>query len=278
MNKTISIGEKRLVKRTIIIGASGFLGGTIYYKLKNKGVDVLGTYSSCKKQDDYVKLDVLDVVSVTELVKDYKPDVIIWTVMNHELEEEIADKVMPALRDIIGNIRFIFMSTSVAYEKNMTEDVEPYLRSEEMYNYHYFNGKIKSESVIRTMQNYCIVRPGSIYGIDPYGEMDMRSRVLKEYVDSGKDYIRANNIKFSIVEVNELADAVIELADSDYIGIINVSEEKPISHYDFNKALCRRYGWPDDCLIANEEAENIYYLNNELRKKLLKTRIGDGLK
>ena len=166
------------------------------------------------------------------------------------------------------------MSTSFAYEKNMTEDVEPYLRSEEMYNYHYFNGKIKSESVIRTMQNYCIVRPGSIYGTDPYGEMDMRSCVLKEHVDSGKEYIRANNIKFSIVEVNELAEAVIELADSDYVGIINVSEENPISHYDFNKALCRRYGWDDDCLIANEEMENIYYLNNDLRKRMLKTTIG----
>ena len=278
MNKTISIGEKRLVKRTIIIGASGFLGGTIYYKLKNSGADVLGTYSSCKKQDEYVKLDVLNTGRLTELVKDYKPDVIIWTVMNHELEEEIADKVMPALRDIIGNIRFIFMSTSVAYEKNMTEDVKPYLRSEDMYNYHYFNGKIKSESVIRTMQNYCIVRPGSIYGTDPYGEMDMRSCTLKEHVDSGKEYVRANNIKFSIVEVGELADAVIELAGGDFIGIMNVSEEAPISHYDFNKALCRRYGWSDDCLIANEEAENIYYLNNELRKKILKTRIWDGLK
>ena len=262
------------MKRTLIIGASGFLGGTIYYKLKNSGVDILGTYSSCKKQNEYIKLDVLDTDRLTELVKDYKPEIIIWTVLNHELEEEIADKVMPVLLDIIGNIRFIFMSTSVAYEKNMSEDVKPYLRSEEMYNYHYFNGKIKSESVIRKMQNYCIVRPGSIYGTDPYGEMDMRSLALKDHVDSGKEYIRADNIKFSIVEVNELADAVIELAFSDYIGIMNVSEEAPISHYAFSKALCRRYGWPDDCLVANEEVENIYYLNNDLRKKSLKTRIG----
>ena len=32
--------------RTLIIGASGFLGGTIYYKLKKSGPDVLGTYTS----------------------------------------------------------------------------------------------------------------------------------------------------------------------------------------------------------------------------------------
>ncbi len=110
------------MKRTLIIGSSGFLGGTIYYKLKNSGADVLGSYSSCKKQDGFVKLDVLDVHKGMELVKDYTPEVIIWTVMNHELEEEIAEKVMPALRDTMGNIRFLFMSTSVAYEKDMTED------------------------------------------------------------------------------------------------------------------------------------------------------------
>jgi dTDP-4-dehydrorhamnose reductase len=51
------------------------------------------------------------------------------------------------------------------------------------------------------------------------------------------------------------------------------SEDEPISHYDFNKALCRRYGWDDSRVVANEENENIYYLNNKLRKSILKTKI-----
>ena len=259
--------------KVLIIGASGFLGGTIYYKLKKSGTDVLGTYSKHKKQDELVKLDAMGAQGITRIIEDYGPDVIIWTVMNHNAEEEIAEKVMPKLCDAIGDTRLIFISTSVAYEKNMSEDVTPFLRSEEMYNHHYFNGKIKSEDVIRKIPNYCIVRPGSIYGINPYGEMDVRSCKLKEYVDSGEQYIRASNIIFSVVEVNELAEAIIELATSDYVGIINVSEDDPISHYDFNKALCKRYGWDDDCVVANEEAENIYYFDNSLRKRLLKTKI-----
>ena len=193
--------------------------------------------------------------------------------MNHNAEEEVADNIMPVLCDTIGDTRIIFVSTSVAYKKNMSEDVTPLLRTEEMYNHHYFNGKIKSEGVIRRLPNYCIVRPGSIYGVNPYGEMDVRSCKLKEYVDSGEKYIRANNIVFSIVEVNDLADAIIELITSDYVGIMNVSEEEPVSHYDFNKALCKRYGWDDSCVVANEEEESMYYFDNSLRKCLLKTRI-----
>ena len=260
--------------KVLILGASGFLGGTIYSKIKNSGNEVLGTYSKNNKNRDYIKLDVFEISSLTALVTEYKPDVIIWTVMNHEREEEIAEKVMPALCDAVGSRRFIFVSTSVAYEKNMSESVEPFLRTEESYNHHYFNGKIKSEQVISKLPNYCIVRPGSIYGMDPFGEMDNRSLALKKHVDSGEIYIRANNIEFSIVDVNELADAIIELTTNDYVGILNVSEEKPVSHYAFNKALCRKYGWDDSCIVANEEKENIYYLDNSLRKRILKTRIG----
>ena len=261
------------MERVLVIGASGFLGETICYKLKENGIDVLGTYSRNKKHDDYVKLDVLDLEGLSSLIREYKPDTVIWTVMNHDLEVEIADKVMPVLCDLIGDSRLVFVSTSVAYEENMSEDVEPFLRPENMYNYKYFNGKIKSENEIKKLKNYCIVRPGSIYGINPYGEMDCRSRILKEYVNSGKEYVRADNIIFSIVEVNELAAAMIELASSDYVGIINVSEEKPISHYEFNKALCKRYGWDDSCVVPNKAEENIYYLNNALRKKIVKAQI-----
>ena len=260
--------------RTLIIGASGFLGGTIYYKLKKSGHDVLGTYTSNKRDSDFIKQDVFDINRLITLVDEYKPDVIIWAVMNHEREEEIAEKVMPVLCNAIGNTRFIFVSTSVAYEKNMSEDIKPFFRGEDSYNYHYFNGKIKSESVIKKLSNYCIVRPGSIYGIDPYGRMDNRSLALKSYVNSGEEYIRANNIVFSIVDVNELADAIIELASNNYVGILNISEEKPVSHYDFNKALCRKYGWDDSCIVPNEEKEKIYYFDNSLRKKILKTKIG----
>lgn len=267
----IYFGEEMKV---LIIGASGFLGGTIYLKIKNSGNEVLGTYSKNRKDSNYIKLDVFDINCLTSLVHGIKPDVIIWTVMNHELEEEIAEKVMPVLCNSIGLIRFIFVSTSVAYEKNMSENVEPFLRTEESYNYHYFNGKIKSERVISKLPNYCIVRPGSIYGVDPLGNMDNRSLILKKHVDSGEIYVRANNIEFSIIDVNELADAIIELATNDYVGILNISEERPVSHYAFNKALCRKYGWNDSCVVANEEKENIYYLDNSLRKRILKTSIG----
>jgi dTDP-4-dehydrorhamnose reductase len=182
---------------------------------------------------------------------------------------------MPKLCQHIGDSRLIFLSTSVALEEKMSEDVTPFMRTPDMYNYHYFNGKIKSEKVIQNLGNYCIVRPGSIYGINPYGEMDNRSKILKEHVDSGEEYVRADNIIFSIVEVNELAAAIVELISSNYVGILNVSEDEPVSHYEFNKALCKLHGWDDSCIVPNQEKECIYYLDNSRRKQVLNTEIND---
>ena len=114
----------------LIIGASGFLGGTIYYKLKMTGVNVIGTYCNHRTQKEFVKLDVLDSQGLVRIIGEYLPDVVIWTVMNHNAEEEIADNIIPMLCDNIGDTRIIFVSTSVAYEKNMSEDVTPFFRTE----------------------------------------------------------------------------------------------------------------------------------------------------
>lgn len=262
----------------LIIGASGFLGGTIYYKLKQLGQEVIGTYLTNKSLDELVKIDLLNPDSILNLYKKEKPDVIIWTVLNTKSSEIIADKTFLPLISALDKCRFIFLSTSVAYEKNMTENVVPLIRTEDMYHYHYFNGKIKAEKYLSNYDNYVIVRPGSIYGIDAYGNYDIRSKQLLKHIENKESYVRAKNICFSIVEVNDLANAVIELSQNNYNGILNVSEEKPISHYDFNVALCKRYHWDSSYVVGNYEEENIYYFDNTLRKEILSTHIGELLR
>lgn len=258
----------------LIYGASGFLGGTIYEKLKQLGHDVVGTYSNNAVNKELVKVDLLNTEETLALYGKVRPDVVIWTILNNDVGEIIAEQTLQPLLKEIDDCRFIFVSTSVAYEKDMKEDVTPLLRTSDMYNHHYFNGKIIAERFVVSCSNYAIVRPGSIYGIDAYGNYDMRARILLNHIQEEKPYIRAKNICFSIVEVNELAEAIIELSQNDFVGIINVSEEEPISHYDFNVALCNRYNWDSSYVVGNYEKENIYYLNNDLRKQILKTYIG----
>lgn len=149
----------------LIYGASGFLGGILYYKLKQLGHEVTGTYLTNHANAELVKVDMLDTKAVIDLYRNEKPDVIIWTILNSELSEVIAEQTLLPLQNTITDCRFIFLSTSIAYEKNMSEDVTPLIRTEDMYNHHYFNGKIKAEGYVKTYHNHVIVRTGSIYGI-----------------------------------------------------------------------------------------------------------------
>jgi dTDP-4-dehydrorhamnose reductase len=121
-----------------------------------------------------------------------------------------------------------------------------------------------------------IVRPGSIYGYDYNGRMDSRMKGLHEIAKTGKDYSRTANMYASFANVQDLADAIIELAYNKFTGIINISGERPVSHYNFNIYLARIMNIDDCFIIPDYKEEEIYHnLNNDKRKLLLNTIVRD---
>lgn len=263
-------------KKYMIVGASGFLGCTIYESLKKKGHEVFGTYSTHKSKEELYPINLLERDEIIDLYKRICPDVVIWTVRSYANGERIAESSLKGLVSALdGKTRFLFLSTQLAYEKNMDENITPLPRTEDMYIPNYYNGKIKGEYYVAKYDNHVIIRPGSIYGKDAYGNEDFRTKELINHMSNHEKYERAGNICFSVVEVNELTQAVIELSQNDFRGIINISEDSPISHYEFCKAMCKKYHLQDDDLIENCKEENIYFLNNDLRKKVLKTVINE---
>lgn len=108
------------------------------------------------------------------------------------------------------------------------------------------------------------MRPGSIYSYDYDGKMDSRMNGLLEVS-------RTANMYASFVNIEELAAAVTELAYSDFTGIINVSGERPVSHYDFNLHLAELMDIDNSFIIPDYKAEDVYHnLSNYKRKLLLK--------
>lgn len=76
--------------------------------------------------------------------------------------------------------------------------------------------------------------------------------------------------------MQDLADAIIELAYGKFTGIINISGEKSVSHYDFNKYLARLMNIDDSFIIPDYGKEEVYHnLNNNKRKLILNTTIQD---
>jgi dTDP-4-dehydrorhamnose reductase len=262
--------------RLLIIGASGYLGNTIYKKLKERTIDdIFGT--CCKSSNkELFQINVLNRLDIKKLLS-FKPNIIIWSIMDTEQEMLLSQiGVNEIVNNISKDVRLIYVSTTVGKGKDQNENIIPHKRSPNEYLSKYINGKIEGESIVRKHHNYVIVRPGSIYGYGYDGKMDSRMKGLSEISKTGKDYSRTANMYASFVNVQDLADAIIELAYSTFTGIINISGEKPVSHYNFNIYLASLMNIDNGFIIPNYKEEEVYHnLNNDKRKLFLKTIIHD---
>ena len=260
--------------KLMIIGASGYLGNTIYKKLRECTKDDI--YGTCCKShhQELLNINVLRKLDIEKLLL-YKPDIIIWSIYDFENEMDFS---LIGLTDIINfisnDVRLIYVSTTVGKGKDQTENVIPHKRTPDEYLTKYVNGKIEGESIVRNHPNHVILRTGSIYGYDYDGKIDLRMRELLEVSKTDEPYSRTANMYTSFVHVQDLADAVIELAYNNFKGIINISGEIPISYYDFNLKLAKLLNIDNSFIIRDYKPEELYHnLNNDKRKSLLGTLV-----
>ncbi|KOR26026.1 sugar nucleotide-binding protein [Clostridium sp. L74] len=262
--------------KLLIIGASGYLGNTIYKKLKESTNDDI--YGTCcnSSNSELLQINVLNRLDIKKLLS-LKPDIIIWSIMDKE-QEMLLSQI--GLNEIVNNIskdiRLIYISTTVGNGKDQNESVIPHRRMRGEYLSKYVNGKIEGEILVKKHSNYVIVRPGSIYGYDYDAKMDCRMKGLFEISKTGKAYSRTANMYASFVNVQDLTDAIIELAYNKIVGIINISGERPVSYYDFNIYLARLMNIDESFIIPDYKEEEINHnLNNNKRKLLLNTIVRD---
>ena len=149
----------------LIIGASGYLGNTIYKKIREYSNDNI--YGTCNNSSNHelLQINVLDKLDIDKILS-LKPDIIIWSIMDTEKEMLLSEIGLNSIVDNISkDVRFIYVSTTVGEGKDQSEDVIPHKRKPDEYLHEYINGKIEGENIVRNHLNHVIVRPGSIYGM-----------------------------------------------------------------------------------------------------------------
>lgn len=262
--------------KLLVIGASGYLGNTIFKKLKKySSDDIFGTCCNSSNQG-LLHINVLNKSDIKKLLS-IKPDIIIWSIYDTEKEMSLSQiGINEIINGISEDVRLIYVSTTVGKGKNQTENVIAHKRMPDEYLSKYVNGKIEGESIVKKHTNHVVVRPGNIYGYDIDGKMDSRMKGLLEVSKTGKSYSRTANMYASFVNVEDLADAIIELAYGDFTGIINISGERPVSHYDFNIYLAGLMSIDNSFITPDYKEEEVYHnLNNDRRKLVLNTFIRD---
>lgn len=242
--------------KVLILGASGFLGGVLYRKMKvETDYWVLGTYHQSKKDNELIKLDVTNLIEVKTFLEHFKADVIVWCLMGKVSEKELIDEgLLNVINNMSKSCKFIFVSTNAVFgggKGNFSEEDVPSYRGNKSALALYSNAKIDGEKLVGQLDNYIILRPGAIYGQDINGKWDKRVSQLIEEITALRTVVRTTNLINTFVEVNELSDAIIKLIRIGYKGIIHLGPEKKQNYYDYFRNMARKINLDESLIFPN---------------------------
>lgn len=297
-------GKERMIK-VFITGASGFLGGHLA-KLSAEKYSTVGAYHSYKFDILKVKSFYCDL-SKPELLKDLfdsnKPDIIIHNAAypnpdKCEKNPDLAFKINTESTGAIANwaernnCRLVFISTDMVFngrQGNYSEEdtVGPLSI--------YAKTKVEAEKfVLYECKNAVICRVALMYGrgvLPRQYSSEWLERVLKEKYNSEieEPILLFSDQYRSMISVNNAARTIMEVAFTDYCGILHIGGSERISRYEFGEKLCDILGLPkgliretkyDDAAINTFRPKDIG-LNISRASSFLKTKllnVDDGLK
>lgn len=283
-----------VMSRRILVIGSGFLGSKLIHKLKNLGVDVIGTHFS-EKSNNSVHLDITDSIQIENLFSSFKPNLVINCAANTQVDYLETHPELAYLINSHGasnvadecnkkSIKMIHISTDSIFDGtrgSYTENDKP-----NPINI-YAKSKLLGEELIKkNCSNFIIIRT-NFFGFNSEGKFLLNSIVnaLKE----SKEFIGFYDAYFSPLEISNLSDMIIELGNSNLSGIFHLSSDNMISKYQFACEIAKAFGF-DTELIKRGSIDDFKFiamrpkntsLVNTKAKKYLKTKmipIHDALK
>ena len=230
--------------KTLVLGASGYLGTVIYDHFKSRH-PTYGTYMN-SKSGTLVHLDVRDRNQVRGLLKDVKPDTLIVCtgITDVELCEE--NRELAFETNVIGieNIVSSYTGKLVYFSTDFVFDGEKgcYAEEDKMNPINYY-GKTKAEAeniITGSSADYLIARVAALYG----GAFENGKFVswCKSKLAGGEEVRAITNYIRSPTYVLDIPPAIEKLVESSAAGVYHVAGPDRLSSYDMAKVIARKMG------------------------------------
>lgn len=231
--------------KAAIIGM-GFLGQQIYNYIKVSCEDVILTHNKNKKYTGSKEFNFFSD-DISQIIGDKKIDLIFLPAKIEFIEDpEVLKSAMAKFLQATKNSRIIYISSDGIFdgqqgtykESDIPNPITLYGR----------NLKICEDMLKESSDNYCIVRPSYIYGY-VNSVLDSRFEKIKEEVAEGKKITRFTDMYKSPLNYEQAAQAIVELAMSDYVGTVHISGER-MSVYEFTRQGMEALGLSTEKLVG----------------------------
>jgi len=248
------------MKKIFVTGASGFLGGHIYFLARERWHVLAGYYNNPPAQltEEWTRLDLTDQQKVHDTMVAFRPDVIIHAAANSNLDSCERDQNMTYAVNVestrylneaavlLGS-RLIFVSSDMVFdgEKGNYRETDPVFPISI-----YGQSKVMSEDIlIGGGVNAVIARAALIYGRPVTGGSSFLVW-LENQLKAGSTVSLYDDQFRTPILVNNLAEALLELAENDFTGIIHLGGTNRIDRLTFGRQLCAAAGYNAGLLHA----------------------------
>lgn len=266
----------------LVTGGTGYLGGALVRRALASGATVAATYFSqapAPTGATWLPLDVADALLVEEALDQLRPREVIHTAFRQNdpglwaITAEGAANVARAAHAV--GARLVHISSDVIFDGERdgayTEADPPSPVSD------YGRAKAAAEALVAgACPGAAIVRTSLIYGFAP---PDIHTRFILGIADGLRDALLFSDEYRCPIFVDDLADALLELADTDFAGPINIAGSQRLSRYAFGRLIAAAHGRDPNALRPGLNAESGLRrprnctLDITLAQKLLKTRL-----
>jgi dTDP-4-dehydrorhamnose reductase len=223
----------------VVTGATGYLGRRVAARAAAAGWAVVGTYLTEPAQTAEERLDIRDPAAVRDFVRRVRPDVLVHTASARDRNDWSATAdgaAHVAVAAAAEGVRLVHVSSDAVFSGRDVDYDETALPDPVNS---YGAAKAAAETAVRAVApEAVIVRTSLILGGGLGGHELLTHELASGRVEGAlfTDEIRKP------VHVDDLADALIELAADGYRGVLNVAGTDPISRYDLGVLVARRDG------------------------------------
>ncbi len=216
-------------KRILILGASGFIGNTIYKELLPY-FDTYGTYhtSSSAFEENQVMFPFdVEKEDINVILEKVQPSIIISSLRGDynsqiKVHQEIANYTLAAL-----NCKIIYLSTVNVFDGKGT--FPSYENDSVLAESNYGKFKISIEKLISNLpvSKFIIARLPIVLGVN-----SPRINLLKEASKNNTEFEVYPNLIISVTTANKLAQQIHYIINQNLEGIFHLTSNDIIHHFD----------------------------------------------
>lgn len=273
--------------RLLITGASGLLGATALWELKD-AFEVWGAYhrhAISVPQTQCFKLDLGNSNALTETLDQIRPEMILHTAAITNIDEcetnrKLAYRInVEATQNLCAyakkaKVKFVHISTDAIFNgptgQKFCETDKP-----APLNY-YSETKILAEQAIREQhENHLIVRT-NIYGWNYQNKQSLAEWMYFSFKEK-KQIPLVYDVHYTPVLTNTLITCIRQLIEKDLSGTFHIASSRDISKLEFGELLCDTFGLSRKFIaprsmkelgLKANRAENMALSNEKLKATL----------